>query len=192
MVFSRVARYVLLVVPILAIVPIMVTTRADSSGPVIDWVVPQDYEGWLVIAWNCADGDPISTFNVPPDDDHYRIQLSSDGIACIADDFPARGYTLGTFTFPDGKEAPVHHGITRDATDTYYLSPGSPVPTPVTTNQVYSVASIGIGDEYALGDECDLRAFLHQHFGEPNSTVRCEPIYYRTPPDWYLATPRTG
>jgi hypothetical protein len=182
------ARRFLQFAPVFAFIPLLFTPEARPSRPTIDWIVPSGYAGWLVIAWNCAEGEPLATFQVTDDTDHYRVPLNTDGIACISDDFPDGGYILGSFTHPDGTNAPVRHGITRGASDTYYLTPGSPVPTPVTTGHVYSVASIGIGDDYALGDDCDLRDFLHRHFGEPNSPVRCEPVYHRTPPEGYIAT----
>lgn len=151
----------------------------------IDFIVPDNYQGWLVVAWNCDGGIPFD--DVKTADARYQITYDAAGTACIADTHPSPGYIVGEYQYASGAEASVLSGGTLIASQHYAATPTTGTPTPAqirpASDMTYNLASIGIGGSNTLGDSCDLDRFLTEHFGEPESVRPCAPVPYYPPDD---------
>lgn len=154
---------------------IVVRPILEARLTIVDYVVPQGYTGWLVVAWDCAGGRDFDDLRT--DGNHFTVAYDASGIACLASDPPSPGYGIGGYRYPDGSDAPVQAGGVLNAALYYAATPvAGGTPTPSTTGHTYNLASLGIGAEGSLGDRCDLEKFLHEHFGEPISGQPCGPI----------------
>ncbi len=153
---------------------IVVRPILEARLTIVDYVVPQNYAGWLVVSWNCAGGQDFDDLNV--DGNHYGVVFAADGTACLSNPAPSPGYGIGGYRYPDGSDAPARPGGVLNAAQYYAATPAGGTGAVSTTGHTYNLASIGQGDETSLGDRCDLERLLQQRFGEPLSGQPCGPI----------------
>ncbi len=173
----------LLAAAVLAAAMLAVAAGCTSPGrePVVEWVAPDGYEGWLVIAWNCPTGARLDDLRVGRFPDRYRVALGHDGTACVADPFPAR-FVWNEYRHSDGTVAPVVAGGQRGAPESWVVTPDGATPTATGPDYSFSYASIGIADDYVLGDACEFERFLADRFGQPAPSGPCPPMYHTSPP----------
>ena len=171
----RLLTYSGIIVLVIAIFLIAIRPILEARLTIVDYVVPQGYVGWLVVAWNCPGGRQFDDLNV--DGNRYGVLFDANGVACLADAPPSPGYGIGGYRYVDGGDAPAKPGGTLNAAGYYAATPAAGgAPAVSTTGHTYNLASIGIGGEGTLGDRCDLERFLQQRFGEPLSSQPCGPI----------------
>lgn len=174
----------------LAVIAVVVLIRfaeplVRRETTTIDFIVPDNYQGWLVVAWNCEGGAAFD--DLKTGDARYQITYRADGTACIADSHPSPGYIIGEYRYASGADAPVLTGGTLVASQHYAATPATGTPTPAqsrpASEMTYNLASLGIGDADSLGDSCDLDRFFTERFGEPESAHPCQPVPYHPPED---------
>lgn len=94
--------------------------------PRIDFVVPDDHRGWLIVAWGCPGGERLSDLRtgwLPP---RYRIAYPPDGVACVADPHP-RFFWYGEERYANGDPAsPTHTGTTGARGGGFWTPQGRP------------------------------------------------------------------
>lgn len=80
------------------------TIRADQPI-IVHFTVPAYYSGWLVVSWNCANGEQLSNHSVGGR--RYALSFSDQGTICLADTVPSEGYDVTGYTFaePDRPDA---------------------------------------------------------------------------------------
>lgn len=162
---------------VVAVLLFLVVVRPiiEARLTIVDYVVPDDYTGWLVVSWDCAGGRDFDDLRT--DGNHFTVAYDANGIACFTNDPPSPGYGIGGYRYPDGSDAPVQPGGALNAAAYYAATPAAGgTSTPSTTGHTYNLASIGIGSEGTLGDRCELERFLQARFGEPISGRPCGPI----------------
>jgi hypothetical protein len=140
--------------------------------------VPSGYQGFLVTRWECFGGVSLPLANWLLGNVEAIITYDQRGAACVENPIPEGGFRIGGFIYREGGVAPVVIGGTR-ARQGRSTDPNEP-------EFVYTLASIGIGEQGRLGDECSLSTFLHEEFDAPlrPAGMSCDPIWVLpgTPP----------
>lgn len=149
--------------------------------PVVEWIVPEGYVGWLVVAWKCPGGERLEDLRVGRVPDRYRVVLGRTGVACVADPFPG-DFVWKEYRYPDGAAAPVVGGGQRGRRESWVVTADGATPTTAGPDYSFSYGSIGIADEYVLGDACAFERFLADRFDQPLPGGPCPPLFHTSPP----------
>ncbi len=165
--------------------------------------VAKNYSGWLVVSWNCENGQRLADSIV--NGRRYEPVFADDGTLCLVDDLPASGYTVVGYRYAsrlsDGNADDGVHlvaspflwagptSVSPDAPGTTTIDP----PIGGSTDHRYDIAwvevrSVPNADDAAetfpkeglqLGDRCDLDRFMRERFAEPPTATTCGPIPIR-------------
>ncbi len=176
--------------------------RADQPVLVV-FQVPKNYSGWLVVSWNCENGQRLADSIV--NGRRYEPVFADDGTLCLVDDMPDSGYTVVGYRYVsglnDGNDGDGVHLVASaflraGPTSVRPDAPGTTTIVPAiggSTDQRYDIAWVEVRsvpnaddaaetfpkEELRLGDRCDLDRFMRERFAEPPTATTCGPIPIR-------------
>ncbi len=176
--------------------------RGDQPVLVV-FQVPKNYSGWLVVSWNCENGQRLADSLV--NGRRYDPEFADDGTLCLVDDVPASGYTvigyryvsgLNDGTAGDGVHLVSSPFLRAEPTSVRPDAPGTTTIDPAigaTSDHRYDIAWVEVRsvpnaddaaetfpkEELRLGDRCDLDRFMGERFAEPPTATTCGPIPIR-------------
>ncbi len=169
----------------------------DGRPVLIEFLVPRDYSGWLVVSWNCDGG--VSFDDAGSSSRRFVLTFPETGALCLTDDVPADGYVvLGYRRIAEGDGLDDDYGRISSLflrTGPKRVLPGIPGASTVQpacggdAAHRYDIAWVESRPELLadasqryprepvqLGDRCDLDRFMRQRFSEPGTATSCGTI----------------
>ncbi len=169
----------------------------DAQPVLIEFLLPRDYFGWLVLSWNCEGGGSLDDTRFSSR--RFALMFPETGALCLMDGIPTDGYVvLGyrRFAKEDGLDDDYERvsslflrtGPTRVMPDVAGDSTIQPAFVGDARHR-YDIAWVEsrpelLADETLwyprdparLGNRCDLDRFMQRQFAEPATTMMCGPI----------------
>lgn len=169
----------------------------DARPVLIEFLLPRDYSGWLVLSWNCEAGGSLD--DARSGSRRFALTFPETGALCLTDGIPADGYVVLGYrriAANDGLDDDYERisslflrtGPTRVILDVSGESSIQPAFGGDASHR-YDIAWVEsrpelLADEtlrfprdpVRLGNRCDLDRFMQRRFEEPATATICGPI----------------